>query len=381
MNEPVAIMSLYDELLELKGRLDRVLPPVPPLCGHKNDGFRPGRDMVIEAAPAGVWRLKLDPKHWRLPPAGIPALHADRTSRRWYARRVTQHGSTWGDQDCEAPVPDGVRLWHASEAARKLLVHARHDLEELFANRQGLPQDEERLLVTPRQILGYRDGVALLSPCSPYLVRLCAEYARTACWLYGLQPEEFATLTRMCVVRHVYPFTPITLQETGGGVYDSGPVLSVHVGTPQVAHELSPILVPGAGPVRVVVAEGVLVVLDGLARAAYGRGYAQEPGSPTVFYTLEFCMDSMRETRYLGCEKATGTLVMHTPVVSSHAVEAVKGGIGRDAGKRLDRCAKRDLIRTMRARLQDRESHLLAGEAAQFSANGGENSPSSIMAE
>ena len=30
--------------------------------------------------------------------------------------------------------------------------------------------------------------------------------------LYGLQPEEFATLTQMCVVLHVYPFTPIALR-------------------------------------------------------------------------------------------------------------------------------------------------------------------------
>jgi hypothetical protein len=47
----------------------------------------------------------------------------------------------------------------------------------------------------------------------------------------------------------------------------------------------------------------------------------------------------------------------------------------------LDTCAKRQVIRAMRARLQDTESRSLANKGAQFSANGGENSPSNIMAE
>lgn len=377
-------MGLYEDLREIRERLERVLPPIPRTAGEDVDEeFHPGRDMVIEAEPVGVTRLNLDPKHWRLNLERIPARHtASRISRQWYARRYTQHGSTWADHEpgSVAAVPDGVRLWHASEEARQIMVHARHDLEELFEHGDRLPSaDESTLLVTPLQTLGYRDGLALLTPGSPYLVRLCAEYARTACHLYGLKLREFATLTRMCVRRHVYPFTPISLQASGGGVYDSGPVLSVHVGTPQVAHEFSPILMPaGHLPVRVIVPEGVLVALDGHARASYGRGYAHAPGEGTVFYTLEFHMDCMRETRFTTWEPVTGALVMHTPVVSEHAVERSKKEV--HGGRRMDTCVKQGVIRALRARLQDTESHLLSGKG-HAAARRGENSPSSIMAE
>jgi hypothetical protein len=377
-------MSLYEELRELRERLDRLLPPIPPLVSGEGEEFQPARDMLIEAEPVSVTRLVLDPKHWRLLPGTIPSMHnGSREGRQWYARRATQHGSTWGDNDPDSavPVPDGMRLWHASERARQLLVHARHDLEELFGA-TGLPRHKDTLLVTPRQILGYRDGLALLTPSSPYLARLCREYARAACHLYGLRLEEFAVLTRMCVRRYVYPFTPIVLQPTGGGVYDSGPVISVHVGISQVAHELSPSLMPaslGDAPVRVVVPEGVMVVLDCHSRMSYGRGYAQAPGGPTVFYTLEFHMDCMRDTRFITWQPITGALVMYTPIAGQHAVERCKER--EREGRRLDTCPKRQVIRAMRARLQDTESRSLANKGAQFSANGGENSPSNIMAE
>jgi hypothetical protein len=380
-------MGLYEDLRELKERLDRLLPPVPPVAsGEDEREFQPGRDMLIEAEPVSVTRLALDPKHWRLLPGYIPSVHdGSRESRQWYARRATQHGSTWGDNepDSAASVPTGMRLWHASERARQLLVHARHDLDALFdyGTAPGLPRHEDTLLVTPRQMLGYRDGLALLTPSSPYLAKLCREYARMACHLYGVLLEEFAMLTKMCVRRHVYPLTPIMLQPTGGGVYDSGPVISVHVGVPQAAHELSPSLMPacaGDPSVRVVVPEGVMVVLDIYARMSYGRGYAHAPGGPTVFYTLEFYMDSMRETSYITRQPITGALIMYTPIVKQHAVQRSRGW--EQEGRRLDTCAKRQVVRSMRARLQDTESHLLSTKG-HGAVSRGENSPSNIMAE
>ena len=389
---------LYEQILELMGIMDRVLPQI--LASHTPEGsglilpaFSPSQNSVVEAKTEGVWRLNIDPRFWRFDEE-IPPRYTNPSGKRWYVRCITQHGSAWEDQvvdtpqDLVVPLPPGVRLWHASEEARRLLLLAKHDLTDLFRSDEGnqdLPHDYEMsscdgtltLLVTPKCVLGFRDGISLLRENSPYLTRLCLEYARTACWLYGLSMEEMCSLTRMSISRRVGG-TPISLHKDGGGFYDSGPMLSVVVGHSHILHDFSPSLMThvrgfdhAVTPVRVRVPEGVLVVIDGYARSSYGHGYTTEPKMGGHYYTIDFGLDCMRETRLLGYVKETGGMVMYTPVVDQHVVQFNQGSgiIGNPPSSVLQRAKTPllhgvnpclDLVRTIRTRLQNTESLLLA---------------------
>ncbi len=195
--------------------------------------------------------------------------------------------------------------------------------------------------------------------------------------LYGLSEPEFETLARLSVRRHDTEggARGMRLLPSGGGFYDGGPALRVVVGLDSVAHDLTPV-VPADGDysraddsVRMLVPEGVLVVLDGHVRSRYAHGYAEDKH----FFTLEWSLDCMRRTRTIGTVQALGWLVMHTPVLSRHCVQVAEA---KQQGEQwpMD-CPVHQLIARMRARLQDRESYLLSQPVV------GENSPSRSMAE
>ncbi len=254
-----------------------------------------------------------------------------------------------------------------------MLLHVKHDLHELFQTQCGLaalPQQTHggqdgttTLLVTPTQILGFRDGLIILHDTSPYLAKACREYAKIACWLYGLKMDEFAELTRMCISRH-WGNTPVTLQGAGGGFYDSGPILTVGIGHPYILYDYSPSLMPrcvGHPPVRLKVAEGVMTVLDGYARSSYAHGYLPPPheGAAVPYYTIDYHMDCTRSTQLIGRVKETGGVITHTPVIEEHVVQKQRLPV---TGSRMHGvCPMLDTIRKMRARLQtEASSNLLS---------------------
>jgi hypothetical protein len=405
---------VYDQLKELMTIIERVLPDDPHVHActafHSKRGvfqspvvFSPGKDSVIEAKPEGVWQLNIDPRHWMFE-GGIPDRYSSTSVKRWYIRRITQHRGGWNDHVLngpDVPLPSGVRMWHATEDARKMLLLARQDLMELFrahaAEDYPLPHDTEggvhscgggtvSVLVTPSRVLGFSDGICLLQGRSPYLARLCLEYARTTCWVYGLSLQEFYSLAQMSISRHVGG-SPITLQKHTGGVYNNGPVLTIMIGHTHVSHDFSPILMQNVRPsghrltpVRMKVSEGVMVVMDGYTRACYGHGYTLEPTTEKTcsqfYFTIDITMDSMRETRLLGYIKETGEMIMHTPVVQQHVVQIQGQDSMQHAGSAFTppaqantvlygACPVLDLIRVMRTRLRSVESNLLSSKSKE----------------
>ena len=386
--------SLYEDLLELHDRIPRVLPYVPPLSTLPHEGFCPASDMLIEANALEVRQLALDPALYRLTDDHIQKLSQGRhTSRRDFAQKVTRHSSAWADQlEERAVMPDGVRLWHANERARGILVHAKHDLRELFQlhdNDPGaLPYKEndaiKTLFITPNGVLGFREVMNLIAPQFQYLGRACTEYAKMACWMYGLRMEEFTTLTQMSITRHTLDGTRtlIALLPGGGGFHNSGPLLKVHIGTQWIAHDLSPSLMTpyseSPGPVRVTVGEGVLMTLDGYTRANYAHGYAHK--DTVCFYTLDLSMDCMRSTRLLAQHRDTLGAIMYTPVIAKHVVQSAhESAVARHdslaAAPAVEKCSVAwKLIHTMRGRLQDTESFLLASKCTHARATPSQHS-------
>ena len=379
---------LYPELRQLSLTIHRVLQyaddriDTPLASRDASKPFCPSEDMVLEATPEGIWSLNIHAKHWMWLPPARHGPSATPSSLRWQARMCTQHSTTWRDQ-MEAglsqipPVPQGVRLWHATEKVRRMLLHTKHDLHELFRGQSispTLPQNTEgpttTLLITPSKMLGFKDCLSILSDEMPYLAKTCREYAQMACWLYGLRMDDFADLTRMCISRH-FGSTPVTLQRGGGGFYDSGPILTVGIGHAQILYDYSPSLMtsvrstPPLTPVRLQVAEGVMTVLDGYARSSYSHGYsiiapAQEGIGASPYYTIDYHMDCMQTTQLIGYVKETGGIITHTPVIDSHTVQKQRLSV---RGVQMDGvCPMLDIIRKMRTRLQVRESSNLLSQ-------------------
>lgn len=362
---------LYDDLSALMEGLDRVLPQQHER-GGRSAQFRPSLDMLIENKAVSVHRVSTTSTSWRMDESHIPSNHTKHAGRRWYAINRTRVActdrelSTENGRPVEAEIPDGVRVWHASDAAKRLLLLARHDMDCLFSpppDSQVLPTDgggdSTTLLITPTHTLGYAEGVSLLKESNPYVVRLCNEYAKMARWLYNLREEEFATLTQMSISRHVAG-QAASLQRTGGGYHDSGPILTVGLGIRGVQHDLIPSLMksPGLTPVRVTIEEGDLMVLDGHARSNYAHGYTAK--SPPL-YTINFYMDCMRRTVCIGYDPVTRGVLMETPVEETHTISNKTHTKPGEAGKNCD-SPTLGLVRAMRSRIQTAESILLSSK-------------------
>lgn len=357
--------------------IDRIFPPTKGEEGGfatTSRPFCPAQDMVVETKPRAVWALDTDGIAWELT-EGIPLSHTRVKSRRGFVRKATRQHSVHVDRILttvgQDSIPDGVRLWHATEGARKLFLVTQHDLVDLFkAHQEGIGvacnESEEtwtttRLLETPNFTLGFGDGVSLLKERNPYVVRLCMEYAQMACTLYGLTMAEFSTLSQMAIMRHVRGM-PIALHKTGGGYYDSGPILVVTLGNEYTSHDFCPTLMAQTNtctrPMRVSVAEGVMTVIDGYARSNYAHGLTQpaEARTDKPFFSIWFYLDCMRSTRLVDRESKTQGFVMHTPVVAEHVVTFRTPQHAEEIGTRLEECPTQKLMRAMHNRLKTAES-------------------------
>lgn len=367
---------LYDDLSALMDGLDRVLPQQHKREGHSTQ-FCPSLDMLVENTRVSVQRVSTTSNSWRMDESHVPTKHTKHSGRRWYAVNKTRVPCTDRElslengKPVEAGKPDGMRVWHASDAVKRLLLLARHDMDCLFSpppDTQVLPtdggEDSTTLLITPTHTLGYAEGVSLLKESNPYVVRLCNEYAKMVCWLYNLSQEEFAMLTQMSISRHVAGKVA-SLQRTGGGYHDSGPILIVGLGTPRVQHDLVPSLMKSEWltPVRVTVTEGDMVALDGCSRSNYGHGYTHLTASTTSpLYTINFFMDCMRRTVCIGYDPITRGVLMETPVEGAHSISATMSA--RQQGQRGGGYESPTLgiVRAMRSRIQNAESILISSK-------------------
>lgn len=361
---------LYDDLSALMESLDRVLPQQ-----HEGEGdstqFCPSLDILVEDTTVSVQRVSTTSNSWRMDESHVPTKHTNHTGRRWYAINKTRVPCTDRElslengKPAEAGKPDGMRVWHASDAAKRLLLLARHDMDCLFnpsPDPQVLPtdggEDSTTLLITPTHTLGFAEGVALLKESNPYVVRLCKEYAQMACWLYNLSQAEFSTLTQMSISRHTAGKAAL-LQRTGGGYHDSGPILMVGLGIPHIQHDLIPSLMKSdrLTPVRVTIEEGDLMTLDGNARSNYGHGYT---ATTPPLYTINFYMDCMRRTVCIGYDPVTRGVLMETPVDDTHTASTKPHADTRGTETIGDNNPTFGLVRAMRSRIQTAESILLS---------------------
>lgn len=365
---------LYDDLSALMERLDRVLP-------QQHDRrlqpakFCPSLDMIVENTTVSVHRVSVTSNSWRMDESHVPLTHTKHTGRRWYASNKTKVECmdrklyTENGMPANADKPEGIKVWHASDSAKRLFLLARHDMDSLFRSTPETPalpldsdEDSITLLITPAHTLGVTEGIALLKDSSPYVVRLCNEYAKMACWLYNLSQGEFSALTQMSISRHTAGKTAI-MQRTGGGYHDSGPILIIGLGVQHIQHDFIPSLMKSdrLTPVRITIAEGDMMTLDGYARSNYAHGYTHLPtATKAPLYTINFYMDCMRKTVCIGYDPITRGVLMETPVDEDHIISTMPNTGARKCF--VDENPTIGLVRSIRSRLQEAESILLSSK-------------------
>lgn len=382
----VVLSDPYGDLRALLVRADRVCPRTASATRRAVVMLAKFsiENTVIEARSMGAW--KLDPEQFPVCPASIPSVHKTTVSRRWFVRKHTactqrmtagaDKGGITAEGGSTGFMPRDVRLWYPSDSARKLLLMGRRDLDLLFASQiQTLPCCDESkeagtvtLFATPdyiRHSILYKDSIDVLSQHSPYLARLCDEYAHMMCWLYGLTIDEFGELAHLYITRHAAGFGKRTelLETSDNGRYTGGPFLSVGIGRPHLFHDFCPVLATSTRadkpliPVRVGVGEGVLLVMDGYARIRYAHGHPATD-EQTPYYTLNFQLDCMRRTLCTGVEKVTHGIVTYTPFIPEHVVSTSRDTVSA-VSIRMDSCPTWSLLMEMHTRLKVAESHLL----------------------
>lgn len=396
---------LQQQMLSILDIIERVLPSNPDEAEHDHfEELSHARHTIIEAEHSGLCCLPIDTKYWKFS-GSIPSAHVCPTSKRWFVRRMTQHGSVWSesiDTRTHPPattlqLPPGMRLWHDTEWIRRNLILTKHDLRQLFSDVltekcPSIPHVNDiegygggiTLMVNPKRVMAFRDGMRMLRSNYPYLHRTCMEYAKILAYLYGLTPQQFYTLSCMSITRRLGG-TPISLQANEAGLYDSGPWGSVQIGVAHISHDFSPSLMPHTHtaahtdqentPVRVCVAEGVLTVIDGHARTCYSHGYTHDTSKHGCgaqnYYTIDFYMDSLQETTFIGRVPYIQDFIAYTPVVSRHVVERT-----RDTGAHLEGVPKfgdmPSILRLtghIRTRMRIAESYRLSQKPVDLTAN------------
>ena len=365
----------YEDLHAVFARMDKVLPGRDGSgvsCVAPAEGWG-WRSMVIEAKPLCVEVLDTeDWDAWRLREE-IPDKHQNTQGRRWYITQSTRC-SPRGKEACITGLkgmnlPHGASLWHAPDDARRLLCLARHDAQMLFEALPDLhlPRHEGMqgvltLFSTPGPAeLCFADSVRLLRPHAPYLARLAEEYARGLSWMFGLQGQDFEEGCRMHLTWSGSDGKTIELPPASPCRFENGPIVHVGLGRPVVEHDLAPTIRDPSGglewPVRVGVAEGVMLCLDGASRIRYAHGLPQKTGSQWLLFT--FMLDCNRRSTAVAYERETRAVIMQTPVLSERVVRTCKpaneGDVPADRGDAIS-----SLVRNMRRRLRVAESHMIA---------------------
>jgi len=329
--------GVLEELLSLNARLGRLMPPPDP---HAPPACVSPQDRVVEARPSGAWGLR--------PPESLSGLE----------RRVTRP-----EDALETPpdaLPAGLHLWQPTDRALRLAVQARHDLEALYRVETArdigarLPALNTDLLDGGYAIFSsarvlYGDALRVLSPVYRSLARLCEEYERMACLLYGVPRAEFRESTHFCVAR-VQPGRGVALASLAAPPHMGGPVATATLGPADCLFDaLAP---PPAPSARLALPEGTLATVDGHARLHYRFGEPEGSSEGAPRYRITFLMSSRR------ARVADGRgPVLVTPIRADCAVVTRALPAYEDCPPALDTpvlCALHD----MHARLQVCESRL-----------------------
>ena len=361
----------FEELRSITARIDRLLPP--PFSERVEENAREGaRHPAIEAKPTQVLHLqhKGFPRAFR---SDIPPLHQNQASRRALVESKTRYQTSLKDPDTTEQraktLPPGVTLWHTTDNARRILLLVRRDLEMLFDSdlEQPFPHDEDAgVFATPGPQGGelcFRDSMALIAKDYPYLHKICWEYADIAAHIYGIKLSEFGVISRVLVHRtRSRDGTPMRLFETRQAKWDGGPILIISVGIPCTAHDFSPTLAhtPTEQASRVVVPEGIMMVIDGDVRFRYSHGLPSNQEGASVFFTITISMDTMGPTSIIGYEELTRTLIMASPMRMEHIITTTPPAQSRcDVHAPLQRDTLWRIVQAMRTRARSAESHLI----------------------
>ena len=271
--------GVLEELQSLNTRLGRLMPPPDPDCGSACDG---PQDSLIEARPTAAWALA--------PPESLSGLE----------RRVTR-----AEDAVEAhagELPDGLRLWQPTDMARRLAVQARHDMEALY--RAELTRDigarlpclncdlldgSYTLFSTPTCPVLYADALRVFSSAYRSLARLCEEYARMACRLYGATRAEFRDTALFSAAR-IQPGRGAPLALLPSAPHMHGPIVTAWLGAGECLWDA---LAPSPYPsIRLSLPDATLATVDGRARLHYRFG--EPEGSLCPRYRVTFVMTSRR---------------------------------------------------------------------------------------
>lgn len=372
----VSAIYHFEELRAIIGRMDAVLPPShPERVGWISHSQVKGQklDPVIESNAVATQFLNLGgDKKWQFRNKGGKVLEGQGVQRA-LVQKETSHQTAMGMEkaDAGALFPAGVSLWHSSDHARRIIPMVRHDLKEIFesvkkSSSWGIPYDSSRrgLFSMPGgSRLCFHGCMHLIREHAPYLHRFCLEGAVLAAHMYGLNLSEFGMVSKLVIHQHdPREGVPMNLLESSHARYDGGPVLLICLGIPVSSHDMAPALSSpdnsAEPPVRIVVPEGVMMVIDGDARFRYAHGFPRgQTGAGEYYYCITIYMDCIQQTSIMGYERETRTLIMTTPMVREHIISTrpelrsrtnVHGTLQRDTLWRL--------VQQMRTRLRMAES-------------------------
>ena len=187
--------------------------------------------------------------------------------------------------------------------------------------------------------------------------------------MYGFEAIEFVEGCRMnvtwrasgrCKASELAPASPCR--------FENGPIASVGVGLPVVAHDLVPVLPGDSGvewPVRVCVPEGVVVCTDGASRMRYSHGHPASCGQDEGWFLLTFQLDCNRRSAAIAYERQTRAVIMQTPVVGDRVVTSHRNLLPAtqgNMGTHTDVISR--LVVGLRRRVRVAESHQAAERSA-----------------
>ena len=132
-----------------------------------------------------------------------------------------------------------------------------------------------------------------------YLANFCYEYLKHLAKIYGFavegpQWEEFKYRTQIVLLRY-NPSYGIKLHIDNIARANSGPIATVSLGPPTVTYDLTPTLSAVGVPIRLVMGEGDIVVMDGKSRLEWA--HALPFNNHYYKYTVIFKFDAFENNQ------------------------------------------------------------------------------------
>ena len=297
-----------------------------------------------------------------------PAKHGPYAAQRiWVVKRYIRHTATSMDTptrpNADLIIPEGFRVWKPPCSALVNLAGARVDIENLFnhhiwyrrgrldPNRPGhdspydiskfpfedqvqnrglyflLTGEEEghknrKTVFEVMSMLDAADARHLSSFCYGNLKHLAKIYGFTS----EAQWEEFASQIQIVLLRY-NPAYGIKLHIDNIARANSGPIATVSLGPPNVMYDLTPTLADEGVPIRLEMAEGDIVVLDGKSRLEWA--HAIPFNNKAYKYTVIFKFGAFSNRRQVGYQKVIELPIYEMPL--GRECEPAPAALGRAA--------------------------------------------------